>query len=475
VQGCLSRPSAIPHLCILHPVERSRMPPSERVNIADLVDNSPIGRLQVRLFALCALCLIMDGFDVQALGYVAPAITEDWQIDRSQLGLVFGFGNFGVLLGALVFTMVADKVGRRPVLVWSTLFFSAMTIATARATSVEELLVLRFITGIGLGSIIPNATALIGEYSPKRSRVTLMMTITVGFTAGAALGGFVASWLIPAFGWQSVFYFGGAVPLVIGIAMLVWLPESLQFLALRAKNRERLLEWLRRLNPAAISPTAEYVVSEESRTGVPATHLFREGRTAGTLLLWLVNFMNILVLYSLASWIPTVVVGAGYTGQTAVLVGAVLQVGGTIGTFAFAWLISRHGFTRVLTTSFAVACVSIASIGPSLVSVGLLFVVVFAAGWCVIGAQPGVNALAATFYPTYMRSTGIGWGLGVGRIGAIVGPVIGGQLLARNWSDSELFYAAALPAVVSTLGMLLLHFALKKRQVTQTAAGVLAH
>lgn len=451
------------------------MNPSERINIADLVDNSPIGRLQIRMFVLCALCLIMDGFDVQALGFVAPALLEEWQIGPSALGPVFGAGNFGVLLGALIFTMVADKIGRRPVLVWSTLFFAVMTIATARADSAQELLVLRFITGIGLGSIIPNATALIGEYSPKRHRVTLMMTITVGFTAGAAFGGFVASWLIPAFGWRSVFYFGGAVPLVIGLAMLVWLPESLQFLALRPANREKLLGWLRRLNPAAVSPTADYTVVEENRSGVPAMHLFREGRTVGTLLLWVVNFMNILVLYSLASWIPTVVAGAGYSTGTAVLVGAILQLGGTIGTFVFAWLISRHGFTPVLTTSFAVACVSIASIGPSLVSLVLLVFVVFTAGWCVIGAQPGVNAFAATFYPTYLRSTGIGWGLGVGRIGAIVGPVIGGQLLSREWSDTALFYAAAVPAVVSTFAMLLLHLSMRKKAMTQRAEGVLAH
>jgi AAHS family 4-hydroxybenzoate transporter-like MFS transporter len=447
---------------------------AERINIANSVDSSPIGGLQVRLFILCALCLIMDGFDVQMLGPVAPAIASEWGVQRSEFGVVFGASNFGVLLGALIFTMVADKVGRRPVLVWSTIFFSVMMLVTTLARSLDELLILRFITGLGLGSIIPNATALIGEYSPKRHRVTLMMTISVGFTAGAALGGFAAGWLEP-YGWRSVFYVGGVIPLVIGVAMLFWLPESLQFLALRPAGREHLRYWLARLNPAVpVSADSEYVVSEEHRGGVPATHLFREGRTAATILLWVVNFMNILILYSLANWIPTVLVDAGYAQGTGSYATGLLQLGGMIGTFAFAWLIGRHGFTRVLTTSFALACVSIAAIGLSINSLGLLLVIVFAAGWFVIGAQPGVNAFAATLYPTYLRSTGIGWGLGIGRIGAIVGPVIGGELLAREWPPAQLFYAAALPAVASTTGMLLLHFAMKRRQTAAAAEGVLA-
>ena len=187
---------------------------SGRVNIADVVDSSPIGGLQIRMFVLCALCLIMDGFDVQMLGPVAPAIGREWGVAKSEFGWVFGASNFGVLLGALIFTMVADKVGRRPVLVVSTIFFSAMMLVTTLARSLDELLILRFITGLGLGSIIPNATALIGEFSPKRHRVTLMMTISAGFTAGAAIGGFAAGWLIEPYGWRSVFYVGGVIPLI---------------------------------------------------------------------------------------------------------------------------------------------------------------------------------------------------------------------------------------------------------------------
>jgi MFS transporter, AAHS family, 4-hydroxybenzoate transporter len=444
---------------------------ASKINIGELLENSRIGPLQVRVFVLCMICLIMDGFDVQAMGYVAPAVVEDWGIPRSLLGGVFAAANFGVLIGSLVFSMVADKIGRRPVLIGATLFFSAMALATAYAQNVEQLLWLRFIAGIGMGCIIPNATALVGEFSPKRSRVTFMMCITVGFTAGAALGGFVAAWMIPAFGWRSVFIFGGAVPLVIALIMIWGLPESLQFLAVSGRNRDTLARWLKALDPTIrIDASTVYVANEESRGGVPFVHLFRDGRGIATVLLWVVNFMNLLVLYSLSNWLPTVVTGMGYDTQTAVLVGTVLQVGGTIGTFGLAWLIARAGFIPMLVATFALATVSISLIGQPGISLALLTVIVFVAGWGVIGGQPGVNALSATFYPTYLRSTGVGWGLGIGRIGAIVGPYIGGMLLGLEWGPRELFLAAAVPAFVSTLTMIALMFTMKLPAQTTTAA-----
>jgi AAHS family 4-hydroxybenzoate transporter-like MFS transporter len=404
----------------------------------------------------------MDGFDVQALGFTAPTIIRDWNIPNAALGPVFGAGNFGVLIGALGFSVLADRIGRRPVMIGVTLFFSAMTLLTARASSVEELLVIRLIAGIGLGGIMPNATALIGEYSPRRLRITLMMGITVGFTAGAAIGGFISAWLIPAFGWRSVFYFGGAVPLVIACTMFFWLPESLQFMVLRGGNRATVYKGLKRIDPTTpAGHTTEYVVQEERQRGIPVVHLFREGRTPVTILLWIVNFMNLLNLYSLASWLPTIVQDAGYSTSTAVLVGTILQVGGTIGAFGLAWLIARRGFIPVLTTSFVVACISIATIGQPGLSLAPLAAMVFVAGWCVVGGQPGINAFAATFYPTSLRSTGVGWGLGIGRIGAIVGPILGGEFMRLKWSTEEILLAAAIPALVSAVAMFSLRWVTK--------------
>ena len=440
-----------------------------KINIPDLLANSTVGPLQKRVFLLSALCLIIDGFDVQAMGYVAPAVFAELGIPRPALGSLLAAANFGVLIGSLVFSPVADKIGRRPVLIGATLFFAVMTLATSFAQTLNQLFWMRLIGGIGMGCIIPNATALVGEFSPRAKRVTLMMTITVGFTAGAALGGFVAAWMIGAFGWRSVFLVGGAVPLAIAVAMITSLPESLQFLAVRRANPAALAKWLTKLDPTIrVDASTVFVANEESKGGVPAVHLFRDGRAPVTVLLWIVNFMNLLSLYTLAGWLPTVLTGIGYSTQTAVLVGTILQVGGTIGTFGLAWLIARSGFVPMLTATFAIAVLSIAVIGSPGLSTAMLFAVVFVAGWCVIGSQPGINALAATYYPTYLRSTGVGWGLGVGRVGAIVGPPIFGALMAQQWNTQQLFWAAAIPAAVTTLTMFALRFFIKEQSMAHS-------
>lgn len=436
--------------------------PANAISPADVLDRSPIGSLQIRVFVLCTLALVMDGFDVQALGYAAPAVRTDLGVDAAALGTVFSAANSGVLIGSVVFSALADRIGRRPVLVGMTLFFAMMTLATSQAQTLTQLFWLRFIGGIGMGAIMPNATALVSEFSPARRRVTLMMCITVGFTAGAAVGGFVAAALIPAFGWRSVFYFGGIIPLAVGTVMAAALPESIEFLVVRRRHLDHVGLWLKALDPQlTLDAGTEYLARERQRGGAPFVYLFTEGRAPATVLLWVANFMNLLNLYALSSWLSTVVDGMGYDSRTAVLASTTLQVGGVIGAFGLAWLIARCGFIVTLGSSFAIAALAIFAIGQPGISLALLIVLIFAAGWCVVGGQGGLNALEATFYPTDLRATGIGWALGVGRAGAIVGPYVGGMLLASQWTTQQLFMAAAVPAVVSTIAMVALRFVMR--------------
>jgi AAHS family 4-hydroxybenzoate transporter-like MFS transporter len=430
------------------------------VNVTEIVDNSQVRGFQVGVYVLCGLCLIMDGFDVQSWGYVAPSLFAEWGIP-SAVGRVASFTLTGVLIGSLLLSMLADKIGRRPVLIGATLYFSALTLITARVTSLEQLLIVRFIAGLGLGAIMPNAVALVGEYSPRRSRVMAMLVVSNGFTIGAALAGFIATYLIPRFGWRSVFYFGGTVPLAIGLLMFVGLPESLQFLTLHNKKLDSVRRWLKRVEPAVtIGPDTRFTVNEEQKKGVPIITLFHEGRAVGTLLLWTMQFMNLMNLYFLSTWLPTIARGMGMATTAALMVGTMFQTGGAVGSVAIGWPIQRYGFFGVLIACFLGASLTIGLVGQPGLTAAMLFVIVFIAGFGILGGQAGNNALAATYYPTDLRSTGVGAALGVGRIGSILGPSIA-EFMRPRYTTQQLFLVFAVPAFLSAVAVLWLRFVIR--------------
>jgi AAHS family 4-hydroxybenzoate transporter-like MFS transporter len=431
--------------------------PLPSVNIPALIDANKLSRFQIWILVLVGLTVVMDGFDVQAMGFVAPAIIREWGVSKAELGPVFGAGLLGMLVGSLSLSVLADRIGRRPVLLGASVFFALCMLATSWTTTITQLQVIRFITGLGLGAIMPNAMALVGEYSPKRSRVTLMMLVSCGFTLGAVLGGLVSAALIPTFGWRSVFYLGAAIPLVMAVLMYAYVPESLQFMVMRGGQLKQVEHYLRRIAPDfAADANTRYQVAEKPPAGVPVGELFRQGRALTTVLLWIVNFMNLLNLYFLSNWLPTIAASAGLSTETAVLVGTALQVGGVLGTVLMGPIIDRIGFYKLLMPTFALATITIALVGQPGITLPMLFVLVTITGFCIVGGQPAVNALAATYYPTSLRSTGIGWSLGIGRIGSIIGPVLGGELLRRNWSSSDIFLAVAVPAAVSALVLLVM-------------------
>ena len=454
----------------------SSRPPSApgTLDVGQVIDSSDVLPLHWGIFTLCALCMIMDGFDVQALGYAVPSITREWNISPALFASVFGFTNLGVLIGQLSFTMLADRVGRRPVLLVGTLTFAVLVILTGLTSTITQLKVMRLLAGMALGSIIPNATALFSELVPKKARIRLLTWMGLGFTAGAAIAGFVANWLIPTFGWRSVFYFGGIAPLIIAAVMFVWLPESLTFLVMKNRKDDYVRTWLQRLSPGtALTPATRLIVHEESRQGMPVMHLFRDGRGLVTIMMWVVFFMNLFNLYSLASWIPTVATASG-NGRWAILLGTTLQVGGTVSPFLLAWLVMQFGFVPMLTVTFLIAAGAIAMIGQSGLTLVLLFSVVFIAGACIVGSQPSLNALAATYYPTYLRSTGVGWALGIGRAGSIVGPVMTGQFIALKWTPHDIFLALSIPAMISAVFIFALQFAMGSSTAARPHAEAMA-
>jgi AAHS family 4-hydroxybenzoate transporter-like MFS transporter len=277
------------------------------------------------------------------------------------------------------------------------------------------------------------------------------MVMFCGFSIGAALGGLLAAVLIPAFGWEAVFVVGGVVPLLLVPMLMGALPESVRFMALRGGEDVRLARVLGRMAPGVrFDPGTRFAVREAALPGLSVIHLFRERRVWLTALLWVVFFMNLLDLYLLANWLPTVLNDLGASVSLAVAIGAMFQVGGVVGAFALGTVIDRFTF-RALALIYLLAAVAVTAIGISQHSIVLATVAIFCAGFCIIGGQTASNALAATSYPTPMRSTGVGWALGIGRIGSIVGPAIGGVMLARHLPPDRLFLAAAVPAVCGAL------------------------
>jgi AAHS family 4-hydroxybenzoate transporter-like MFS transporter len=425
-------------------------------DVAAFIDEQPIGRFQIRLLLTCAAVLLLDGFDTQGIGYVAPDLARDWNLARGALGPVFSAGLFGNMIGALLFGAIADRIGRKRIIVLCTAAFGLGTLATVFAQDITSLLVIRFLTGIGLGGALPNTIALISEFSPHRRRATMVMAMFVGFSVGSALSGLLAAMLIPTFGWQSIFLVGGIAPFLLVPFLAARLPESVRFLALSGEANARVAELLKRVAPTVRFPTAmRFEVHETTSVGPPIAHLFNEGRTLATLVLWAVFFMSLLDLYLWLNWLPTVVNDLGASITAAAAVGAMLQVGGIVGTLTLGQFIDRFSF-RALALAFLFAAIAIATVGFSGHSIAFAILATSCAGFFLVGGHVGAIALAAACYPTMARSTGVGWAIGVGRVGSIVGPLIGGIMLARGMSAQSLFMVAAIPALAASCAALVL-------------------
>lgn len=431
--------------------------PQNDVNVVRLLDQQKLSRLQVLIAVLCGVVVMIDGFDAQAIGYAAPSLSHAWGLEPGQMGPVFAAGVFGMMIGALVFGPLADRFGRKRVIVICLLVFGVCSLLTTTADSLSRLFLWRLLTGVGLGGAYPNAIALTSEYSPLRHRATIIMAMFIGFGLGSAIGGAATARLIASYGWTAVFWIGAAVPLALIPLLLGLLPESLSYLALQGTHDSRIRTVLERIQPALpLDDTVHFVADGTRAQGLPMRHLFREQRASGTAMLWVMFAAGLFQIYFLINWLPTVIHEAGIGLQQAILITSGMQVAIAVSTILFGLWIDRFGPFRILPVTYALAALFVAAAGSSGSSMRLIAATVFGAGFFVGGSQNAANALCAMYYPTSIRSTGISWGHGVGRLGSIVGVLAGGLMLSQHWPTRRIFVVAAVPMLCAAVAALVM-------------------
>jgi AAHS family 4-hydroxybenzoate transporter-like MFS transporter len=449
------------------------------VNVQTFLNEHPFSAYQWLIFVLCFFIVLLDGFDTAAIGFVAPSLLKEWNLARPMLAPVLSAALFGLAGGAFAAGPLADRFGRKSVLVTAVAVFGAACAASYAAGNLTALTVLRFVTGLGLGAAMPNAVTLMSEYCPDHRRATLTNTMFCGFPLGAALGGFLAAWMIPQWGWRSVFALGGIAPLVLVILMIVVLPESVRYMVARMQPVERIRAALRRISTSVDTATAFTMTERKASTNAAGGIglVLSRPYVVGSAMLWLTYFMGLVIFYALVNWMPVLFKDAGLDARTATLISALFPLGG-VGAVLFGWLMDRFNATRVVAIGFALTAVAIYGIGQVGNAVGPLVVIVFVGGTLMNMSQSSLPALAAAFYPTQGRATGVAWMMGIGRFGGIAGSFIVAELTRQQFGFSTIFAVMAVPGLIAAAALFVkqaVHPELEAAQPAAHGGEVLGH
>lgn len=430
------------------------MTAAHAVDIQDFINARRFSKFQWLIFSMCFVIVLLDGFDTASIGFIAPSLLGEWHLTKPALAPVLSAALFGLAFGAIVAGPLSDRLGRRKLLIGSVAIFGAACLMSAFAGDLGQLTILRFITGIGLGAAMPNAVTMMSEYCPDSRRSTLTNLMFCGFPLGAALGGFLAAWIIPHFGWRSVLVLGGLVPLALLLVMAAALPESVRFMVLRAQSKERIRAALRRISPDA-DAVHDFTLGEVA----PAHHgsgigvVLSRSYVFGSIMLWIAYFMGLVIFYAAINWMPILLKDAGLAPQRATLISALFPLGG-IGAVLSGALMDRRNGNRIVAACFALTAVSVFMIGQTAGNIGGLVLLVFVAGVLMNTAQSSLPALAAAFYPTAGRGTGVAWMLGIGRFGGIAGSFLVAELTRLHFSFAGIFAVLAVGGIISAVALL---------------------
>jgi len=424
--------------------------------VENALENQRIGSLQLRVALLCGLVQVCDGYDLNAIAWAAPSLIKGWGIAPPAFTMAFLWSSIGIMVGALSAGPLGDRFGRKPLLVASLTVFGIASLLSAFSGSLGMLAILRFFTGVGIGGGFSGAASLTGDYTPARRRALMIMASFTGAPLGGFVGGQIVSlWLLPQFGWASIFVAGGLFPLVLVLVIAFWLPESPRFLLHRGKLSARDRELLRRLD---IAETREREQPLDIAQGNPIGMLFGKGYALQTVLLWIIYFSSLMNLFLFAYWMPTVLNMIGFTPPQAVFASSMRDFGAIFAVLYLGYLIDHVGPERSLAFHYAAGAVFIGLIALVALPYVPLLVVTFLAGLTIIGSQTGLNGTCGKLYPARMRTTGLGWALGIGRLGGIAAPVLGGYLLSLGMKPPQIFLSASGIAIIAAVATALLAF-----------------
>jgi MFS transporter, AAHS family, 4-hydroxybenzoate transporter len=443
------------------------------LNISRLVDAARLRPFHFWLAFWCLLAMMADGFDLLNASIAGPALIKDWGINRAALGPVFSASLAGFFVGAPFFGYLGDRFGRRLAIISALIFIGVTTFACAFATNLQELLWLRFLSGLGLGGVLPNVIALNAEFTPKRLRATMLVIIAMGISLGGAVPGLVGVTLMPHYGWPVIFVVGGVIPFVIGLCMLFAIPDSIKFMVLRGGRDEAVTRLIHKFDPdLTVPPGTRFVLDPEegsAKTRGSPIGLFRDGWAPITVLVWLIFVLNLMANNLMNAWLPMIVQTSGHSAAQGSFAGSLYQLGGTAGGLCIGLLIDRFGL-KILAIMFAVGVPVLVFTGTPGLSDTVLLTMAFFSGWAIVGMQNGLNAGAGLIYPTALRANGVGYALGIGRIGSVAGPLIGSLLTKLGLSASAFFYVTAIgPLLCAGCCVLLLNLLQMKRDPADTA------
>lgn len=430
---------------------------SQSFQVNDFVDGQRIGSFHIALLVWSFLTMFADGFDLNSIGFAAPDLARLYGVARSEMAPVLSANLYGIFLGAPILGWLGDRYGRRPIIIGGTLLYGVVTLIMAWTSTMEQMVVLRFIAGIGIGGIMPNTIALNSELTPKRFRSTLIVLMFMGITSGSTGVGVVASAFMAEHGWQIIFHVGGVLPIVVGICLLFTLPESLKFLATKPGKQQELVATARKMRPdLTIADDARFenppiIVGSEGKI----SELFKGSLALITPLLWVCFCIALMANYFLNNTLPLIYEQYGISQDDANLTLTMYHAGGIFGGLVISALLDRMGF-RIVTILLAIALPAVALLGLEGMHVLGMASVAAVAGITILGAQFGNNATAGLIYPTSIRSKGVGIALSIGRFGSIAGPTVGAQLLGMDLTMQNLFLLACTPILIGLVAAVIL-------------------